>query len=581
MRNLIRFSFYRRIQLSFLILIILPVILSSAILLSLTGSVVTDKVRGANQSFLDLTAKDMAKMVEDLSFASNFFVQDPNAREQMRGFAKMDRITNFADYRRLEQIQEFFGLVLAKNLQSDVRMFLINDKEFVTSSTDYDGWHAQTMRHFRTVSPKVDPLNSLQIQWLGRVDPENGTGRSYYYAARVIRDPVTSKSLATLYIGLSSSYFDRIFKTVNHGGTFAIFDANHMRIAGNSSMSYENATETYDRISMKVPRTEWKLVFETPKRNITGEITRLFYSSLLFILPFFALFCVISVILARRLHRPIHRLQAMARQFGQGNRKIRFYDDGKDEIAVLGQTLNEMLDQINLLITNMAKEQEQKRILELQALFSQIRPHFLLNTLNSIKCSLVLAKDHHHSRKIESLMGLLRAYLKVNESFSLRDECELLRHYIEIMKLRNEMDIMLEIRLAPELEQFEVPKLLIQPLVENAIVHGFADKTSDAIIEISAEQIYHDIYIRIMDHGIGMLEQQRNELNEILEAKDMEQHSAFRRIGLLNVAQRLRLTYGPEAEMRVDANGYGGVTITLKLHADAKWRNAYVQSHAH
>src|SRR5690606_35533183 len=128
---------------------------------------------------------------------------------------------------------------------------------------------------------------------------------------------------------------------------------------------------------------------------------------------------------------------------------------------------------------------EQKRVMELEALFMQIRPHFLINTLNSIKCSLILQEDRLHSGIIDSLMSLLRAYLKVNEPATLQEECKLLGHYVDIMKIRNEIPVELKVDLVPGLEQTVIPKLILQPIIENAIVHGLMDRP-DAVITVRA-----------------------------------------------------------------------------------------------
>ncbi|MEK4512794.1 sensor histidine kinase [Paenibacillus sp. FSL K6-2524] len=223
-----------------------------------------------------------------------------------------------------------------------------------------------------------------------------------------------------------------------------------------------------------------------------------------------------------------------------------------------------MMDQLKGLIYDIEQEQEQKRVMELDALFMQIRPHFLINTLNSIKCSLILQKDQLHSGVIDSLMSLLRAYLKINEPTTLLEECELLGHYIDIMKIRNEIPLELVVDLEPDLKQWVIPKLMLQPLIENAIVHGLVDNP-DAKISIHARRDQNCIMIDIEDNGSGMEEEQLSVLNQQLQSNDSDQHASYTRVGLINVVQRLRLSFGPTATLCLYQNNMGGVTAFLQI----------------
>lgn len=206
--------------------------------------------------------------------------------------------------------------------------------------------------------------------------------------------------------------------------------------------------------------------------------------------------------------------------------------------------------------------------MELEALFMQIRPHFLINTLNSIKCSLILSKDQVHSGIVDSLMNLLRAYLKVNTPSSLEEECRLLGYYVDIMKVRSEMPLSLEARIEPELKGFVVPKLVLQPIVENAIVHGL-DEKDELHIVVHAYREQGRIYMAIEDDGCGMEEEQLVWLNRRINVSsdmdpDAEEYAPYERVGLLNVIQRLKLTYG-SAEMKLRSNAAGGITVILAI----------------
>ncbi|MEI0737223.1 histidine kinase [Paenibacillus sp. JTLBN-2024] len=288
---------------------------------------------------------------------------------------------------------------------------------------------------------------------------------------------------------------------------------------------------------------------------------------------FFVIFSISSMFIAKRLHRPIQKLQRVVRQFGMGNLDARLEVKGRDDIAELSRTLNTMLDQLQGLIHDIEQEQEQKRVMELEALFMQIRPHFLINTLNSVKCSLILQQDHLHSGIIDSLMSLLRAYMKFNEPATLQEECELMRHYVDIMKIRNDIPVQLTIELEPGLASWTMPKLMLQPLIENAIVHGLMDHP-DACIRIRAQRKQGFVTIEIEDNGDGIEEERLLMVNDRLQIPDSGPDTPYDRVGLINVAQRLRLSFGSEAGIALVPNKRRGITAVLRI-PDRDTRNTH------
>ncbi|MFH5185900.1 hypothetical protein ACHHV8_26435 [Paenibacillus sp. TAB 01] len=136
MRQLFRFSFYWRIQLSFLLLILLPTLAVSLYSYSLIKDNVTGKIKLSNESVLALMTKDLTKMIDDLTFASNFFVQDLNVRSRLRTFKDVERIETSKDADNYMQIRDFFSLVSAKTMNNDIQMFIANNSGFIIQASD-------------------------------------------------------------------------------------------------------------------------------------------------------------------------------------------------------------------------------------------------------------------------------------------------------------------------------------------------------------------------------------------------------------------------------------------------------------
>ncbi len=566
MKHLFRFTFYRRILTSFLVMIVLSAVWISFVTYMGAKQTIADKIKASNESVASLLAGEMAGLIEDITFASNYYIQDPNIRANLFEFRNLREVNSSEDVKLLSAMRDSFYLMAYRMLNPDITLFLVNQSGFIIHSVAREHVSVDQVRQaWMNVKDRLAPNQPNVLQWIGLAPEIGQQGQSSYYIARVIRDQATNQTLATLYISISQTYFTKLFERAATGYV-AAFDANAALIAGSHHVPY-HSIDRHDVIRSEavVPRSEWKLAYETPVESVTAENASAFALSLLLAGPFVLGFIMISLILARRLHKPIRSLQASARLFGGGNLGVRFNADGNDEIAELGRTLNDMLDQINRLIRDIEHEQEEKRMLELQALFAQIRPHFLLNTLNSIKCNLEMEANSLYSRKIDSLMNLLKAYMKVNEPDTLQQECQLLRHYVEIMQMRNDLEIQLVIDLEPETEQQFVPKLLLQPIVENAIVHGFQDMVDGIVpcIRVEARLEGTILLVRVADNGEGLPPDSVSSLNEKL-AEPIHDSGPVR-VGLRNIKRRIALSFGADSSLVLYSNEQCGVTVELRL----------------
>ncbi|OCT11477.1 hypothetical protein A8709_07355 [Paenibacillus pectinilyticus] len=565
------FTFYRRIQLSFLFLILLPTVVASFLNYSITQKSAMEKNFLSNQTLITVIANNISKMIDDMTYASNFFIQDENIRKQLLSFMKMARIESSDDLETYIKIKGFFNQVDVKTMNPDILMFWTNEEGFIVQSyIDNPNFEPEVIKQqYEDVKSRVDMSKPNILQWLGTAQTliNAKTSSNSYLLARVLKSSSDDQQIGTLFISIPDRYFTKSFSQLG-SSKLAVFDAKGLFIAGNPDVSYSTSANNRGNIRNEstIQYSGWKLISETPKALVTSEIKKSFFLTLLIVIPFFLVFLLISIIVAKRLHRPIRRLQSGVKQFGNGNRSIRFEESGKDEITELGRTLNIMLNQINQLIQNIEQEQEQKRELEFQALYSQIRPHFLLNTLNSIKCNLAIDNEMIHSQKIDSLMSLLRAYMKFNEPTNLRNECKLLISYVDIMQMRSDMEVEIDIQLSPLLAEMSFPKLLLQPIVENAFVHGFNEDIVQPRISLQAEMEEGWIEIRIADNGIGMSEDKIKKLNSDLQISEGEEWQSYKRVGLWNVLQRLKMTFGSNSSIECVGNEVGGLTIVLGFH---------------
>ncbi|MEF2246788.1 sensor histidine kinase [Paenibacillus sp. IITD108] len=557
-----KLSYHRRIQLSFLVFIFLPIIAVSVGSYILIKDSMIEKVQLSNDNFLNVINDEIARTIDDISFSSFYIVNDTRFKEYLSDFANTERLNSYNDYQMYKQIEDDLSLITSKTLNYNIRMFLVNRKDFIISSNSEGMKNVQL--NLKALLQKVDTKQLESLQWLG-LFTDATSGKSNYFIARVIPYLNQKDPASILLISISDSYFEGLLKPVQFGQA-ALFDSEGKIILNKSDINFEKTDKKNDNLRSEIilDKTGWKLVYETTQEALTGQISRTFYTAIACIIGLFFVFSIFSMYIAKKLYTPIQKLQRVVRQFGMGNLDMRLDVKGEDDIAETSKSINTMLDQLQKLIADIEQEQEQKKVMELEALFMQIRPHFLINTLNSIKFSLMLQKDQLHSGVIDSLMNLLRAYLKVSEPVTLQEECRLLRHYADIMQIRNEMQIDLQFQLDRSTERLIIPKLVLQPVVENAIVHGLVDVPDPKII-VRASWDKQDVVIVIEDNGEGMEQEQLDSLNHLLQNDDPEKYSSYERVGLINVVRRLRLTFDQSVSLTLQSLDTGGTAAIIRI----------------
>lgn len=570
-------TYYKRMLLSFMIFMIVPMLAVSVQSFYLIKESMLDKLHATNENMLNVIGAEFSKTIDDATFASHFIVNDAGFKTTLRQFADVKQLNSFADYENFSQIRAVFSLINSKTLNRQTHMYLINRQQFIIPSGEDEP--AQLMPHLPKLYSKINFEQPERLQWLGLLEEE---GASKYYIARVIYDRVSKEHTAVLLIGIEQSYFENALHSVKSWDV-ALLDEHGDRIAGSAQLLASDANKLDDRMRSEVvlSKNGWKLVYEMSNNTFRSIFSRTVYISLFEVLLIVILFSLFALLISKRLHRPIEHMQQVARQFGKGKLDVRLQVKGQDEFAAVSTTINQMLDQLQKSIYEMGQQQEQTRVMELEALFMQIRPHFLLNTLNSIKCSLMLQNDRLHSGMVDSLMSLLRAYMKFNTPSTMQEECELLAHYVDIMQMRSDIRVQLHVDVEPPIQSLKFPKLLLQPLVENAIVHGFVDMDADEDMEgddtrrqqsqiwISAYQDIDAIIIEVADNGIGMDESVLQLLNESMLACSDEPNPDYKRIGLINVAQRLKLSFGLESLLSFAHNVHGGITARIQIPVKA------------
>lgn len=271
----------------------------------------------------------------------------------------------------------------------------------------------------------------------------------------------------------------------------------------------------------------------------------------------------VSKSVAKSILKPMNRLIESCNQVGSGNKSSVMEAEGSIEISYLASTINDMLTNMNHLSEQLIEEEKKLAEEKLRTLQQQIHPHFLNNVLQTMKALAVEGETDKISR-IATLLGRFLAYCVYQpyEKVELVTELDYLKSYIDLQNIRYEGSIAHSIACEEEVEQVMIPKLTLQPIVENAIEHGY-QKNHKLVIDITAERDIDAIHIIIRDNGQGMTEEKVALLKEQLRSGDVYRQECS--IGIVNVHERIRRMYGDKYGIEIISQQNKGTIVVIRI----------------
>lgn len=278
---------------------------------------------------------------------------------------------------------------------------------------------------------------------------------------------------------------------------------------------------------------------------------------------FIALALAAAFYLTHIVYNPVKKLTVAMEQVSAGDMDTRAEVVSKDEIGLAAEEFNRMLDRIEELIVRLISEEKMKKDAELEALQYQITPHFMYNTLNSIKCYSMIRGEKELAGVIEDFVELLQICISKKGTFlTVAEEMQVLQNYIRLQEFRNGEQFETKFEADEEAEQCLVPRLILQPLVENSILHGLDVKKEKGRLGITAAVKKNVLYLRVTDNGRGMTQEQ---ICELL-TKKAKKTKGLTAVGVPNVRDRLKLYYGEKAELTYKSS-CEGTTAEIYLPA--------------
>jgi two-component system sensor histidine kinase YesM len=286
-------------------------------------------------------------------------------------------------------------------------------------------------------------------------------------------------------------------------------------------------------------------------------------------LPFTVLVVVTSIIsivlaffVARGFSQPIYDVISCVGKVEQGDFSARTEIKRKDECAILGKSVNAMIARIQELITNIKQKERSLRVAEMESLQAQIHPHMIFNTLEMIKWSIRMDKNDEAVHILTQFSKILRQGIdNKDEMVTVSEEMRIVGIYLDIQQRRFDDRLKVDLQVDSDIETARIPKYIIQPIIENSIVHGLRDKLGVVTISVCGYGDKSDLWFEISDNGKGI---SAETIRKIMAGEE-NYGSKSNSTGIKNVLKRIKLYYGPEYGLSIESSSDRGTKVILKM----------------
>ncbi len=521
-------------------------------------------------STIEKTSNYIAKEVEDSSFFDITAEEGEVWRKEQAWISKM--LHNIADTH-----SEIGGILIAteKDLYISTGMTRISRDSF-----SMEKWYRQAVK------------NPEEIQMISNIAGRNIiTNESYsvddaFSLSKAIISPRDNRVMGVILIDIKHDIISASIKSITlgeKGFVFVMDDSRHVVYTPANKITYRvnmdllargDGTPITTRIGGEKYQirqehsdyTGWKIIGVFSMDEIMGSVNAMLWILITCVCITLVCITVISVKISQTITNPLTQLKKLMKRAEEGYLSVRFEVRYRDEVSILGNNFNQMLDRIEYLIRMVYIEQQNKRNAELKVLQEQIKPHFLYNTLDTINW---MAREHEAGdivRVVDALTSMYRIGLSGGKDYiTLEEEIRYVSNYLYIQKIRYGSKINYEIIEVPVLKTCEIPKLILQPLVENAIYHGIKTKRSQGHLTIAIRELDNDrMELSVEDDGSGMEPEKVKELEGMLR-KPLPEGGSHHSFGIFYIKERLRLRYGENFQVRIDSTRDVGTRIRLIL----------------
>ena len=577
--------------------------LLAVISLLIFGSVVLVSTIGFmrfSDDLLDQTATQTQQLIEQISLNTGNYINDlsrlcmsPYYSERIMRILASQPQNDTERLDRRRTIENYLREVMTIPRKDILRVYILTDEIYYSTRTahqidfsvDYqnESWYQSALGtastlfipahveinsgYTLTVFSMVQRLRSLsdssKILGVIRVDAN-------YSGIRDVLDDVQLLEKSALFIIDSAK--NVVYQRSSLPTNLALEEVFHQSLSGATPLRVNLDGETYIINFQPVNETDWTVIAVNAQSSLMQNVAsaRQFTVLLAFICALVGL--LVTIFFVRSFIKPINQTVAVMRTAQSGELHVRAAEHRAEEIDYLNRSFNELLVRICEMMQRDAQLTKEKyeaeylqKIAQYDALYNQIHPHFLFNTLSTVSLLVKVGRYPDAISSIDELSILLRGMVNTDRDITLSAELKIAQCYLSLQERRHD-HLTYQIELAPALAECRLPALTIQPIVENALIHGCEPRVGSSHISIVAQADGANMVIRVADNGIGM---EREQLDALLSAicnpAVQPRHAETRSVGLVNIAQRLKLKYATRASIDIESTRDIGTIVTIHI----------------
>ncbi|MDF2960396.1 MAG: hypothetical protein K0S39_2131 [Paenibacillus sp.] len=315
-----------------------------------------------------------------------------------------------------------------------------------------------------------------------------------------------------------------------------------------------------------IPFSNWQAVTVQPKERLLQDVRSIQYVTIVMTFILLIISFLLNKWIAKWVTHPLRKLMALMSLVKQGDLNVRFSSDYKDEISELGNRFDDMIMEIQRLLKQMVEEGQAKRKAEMRALQAQINPHFLYNTLDELYWKSLEFEDSSAPEIILSLSRFFRLSLnKGREETTIASELEHVEHYLKLVNHQYKRQFSFDIQIDESAQQITVPKIILQPLVENSVLHAFkANEYKDFHIHVSSKRLDQTIILLVKDNGCGIEPERIDDLNQPVQPASQSVPGGG--YAIANIKERLWYFFGERARLTVHSQLGAGTDMEIQIH---------------
>ena len=602
-----KIKIFKSLQIRILLVVLFLIFVPVAILLnynfSRTEAVLQEKTSGLILGNLEQIGNKIDNITQDIMKISSIVSSNSVIASELSGRICKDisvfetkelQTLGIEDIIKVSEVQKQINYVKSNFFNYNIHVIILGADGNIYSSLDTVNDEVEFKLNFLKKYESQNWYNLLRtgketgvwtVPYSYEVDGF-GSEKRYISLARIMKDNYTQNVQGIIMVNFSEENFKRTLgsdvngiitllnndKQIIFKSDYGQFDnqVNFKEVyakipsQGKGYFSTEIKNKNYLLNYYPIDKIGWSLVSVIPYDDVMKEITSLKSKTYLINFLIFGIFLTIAVGFILYITNPLKKLIKKIRKMKIGDHSIGLKSmEYSDDVSGIVSRFEYMFKRVEELVEIVIREQKYESDLKYEALRAQINPHFLFNTLTTIKWSALMSGSENVSNMISALGKLLEVSMnKGEDEITIEEELELAKSYVYIQNIRFNDKYKLTFQVDEHVEGVKILKLLLQPIVENSIIHGLKNKTSDGEINISTMIKEDRLIVIVKDNGVGI---SKDKIDQIFDVADDPKQQKYSRIGLINIHERLKIKYGSEYGLVIQSEEGNGTAVSILL----------------